>query len=243
MTSTLSFQCTAETVGENKLDETYVGDVDTPSYTAPLLPSSFSSTDRDGTTGVLTESALNARLESLNRLGIVPDHTQLTARIYTNKVTALLTNAKAEYCFYYSRYTSSLTYLMNGIKDATTATNSQQLQQAIQIRLNITKTLNRKINDLIQIMNRITAKMMTSHTTLQAEIADFNKNLKIQRDKLEEQNKIIQSNEGSMRLQKEMVKYSEQKGRYSDNLLKLYSFLNIVTLGLLVYVYKAAGEE
>jgi hypothetical protein len=40
-----------------------------------------------------------------------------------------------------------------------------------------------------------------------------------------------------------MVKYSEEKARYSDNLLKMYSFLNVVALGLLIYVYKAAGDE
>ena len=38
-----------------------------------------------------------------------------------------------------------------------------------------------------------------------------------------------------------MVKYTEEKGRYTDNLLKVYSVLNIVVLGLLVYVYKSAG--
>jgi hypothetical protein len=37
-----------------------------------------------------------------------------------------------------------------------------------------------------------------------------------------------------------MVKYSEEKARYTDNLLKLYSFLNVVALGLLVYVYRAS---
>ena len=38
-----------------------------------------------------------------------------------------------------------------------------------------------------------------------------------------------------------MVKYSEEKARHTDNLLKLYSFLNVVALGLLVYIYKAAN--
>jgi hypothetical protein len=48
------------------------------------------------------------------------------------------------------------------------------------------------------------------------------------------------SNEASTKLKKEMVKYTEEKGRYSDNLLRLYSFLNMVALGLLVYVYRAS---
>ena len=39
-----------------------------------------------------------------------------------------------------------------------------------------------------------------------------------------------------------MVKYTEEKSRYTNNLLKMYSVLNIVALSLLVYVYKSAGE-
>jgi hypothetical protein len=40
-----------------------------------------------------------------------------------------------------------------------------------------------------------------------------------------------------------MVEYTEEKSRYTDNLMKMYSVLNIVVVGLLVYVYKAAGDE
>ena len=89
----------------------------------------------------------------------------------------------------------------------------------------------------------MTKKMMASSDTLRKEIEEFNKNLRLKRDKLEEQNRVIQSNEATMRLQKAMVSYTEEKGRYSDNLLKMYSFLNIVALGLLIYVYKAAGDQ
>ena len=57
-----------------------------------------------------------------------------------------------------------------------------------------------------------------------------------------EQNKIISSTEGAIKIKKEMVKYTEEKARHSDNLLKLYGFLNIVVVGLLVYIYKASSE-
>jgi len=40
-------------------------------------------------------------------------------------------------------------------------------------------------------------------------------------------------------LYKEMEKYSRQKAAYTNNLLGLYSFLNITALGLLIYIYKA----
>ena len=64
-------------------------------------------------------------------------------------------------------------------------------------------------------MNAVTEKMLSSSRTLEAEIQAFNPKLREQRDKLEEQNKIIRSNEATMRIQKEMVKYTEEKSRYS----------------------------
>ena len=84
---------------------------------------------------------------------------------------------------------------------------------------------------------------MNSSSELKDDITRFTRELKDAKEKLEKQNDIIQSNEATMRIKKEMVKYTEEKARYSDNLLKMYSFLNVVALGLLVYVYKAAGDE
>ena len=44
------------------------------------------------------------------------------------------------------------------------------------------------------------------------------------------------------KIYKEMVSYTEEKAQYTDNLLKVYSFLNIIAVGLLLYIYKAADE-
>ena len=60
-------------------------------------------------------------------------------------------------------------------------------------------------------------------------------------EKLQYHNKILASSDATNILNKEMVKYTEEKARYNNNLLKLYSFMNIVALGLLVYVYKSAN--
>ena len=59
--------------------------------------------------------------------------------------------------------------------------------------------------------------------------------------KLINQGEIIKSSQGVTKINKEMMKYTEEKGRYTDNLLKMYSFLNIVTFGLLIYIYRAAN--
>jgi hypothetical protein len=231
----MAFTCPVETtLSPNQLTSIFPGE-------NALLPGSIAPTDRDGN-GMLKPAMLSDWIGRLEGAGILPSAKSSTAPAYVAKVTALLDAARKEYCFYDSRYRASLQYLFTGIRNAA-QNNSAEAKQVIDTRLQTTQVLNRKVNDLIQIMNAISEKMMASSNTLQAEIADFNKKLQSQRDKLEEQNAIIQSNEASMRLEKEMVKYSEEKARYSDNLLKMYSFLNIVALGLLVYVYKAAGDE
>lgn len=231
----MSFTCPVESnLSPNQLTETFPGE-------KRVLPSSILPTDRDGS-GMLNSSMLADWVSRLEGTGMIPSIKTSNSSTYVTKVTVLLNSAKQEYCFYDSRYRAALQYLFTGIRNSST-NNTEEAKRLVEIRLQTTQTLNRKVNDLIQIMNAITEKMMKSSTTLRAEIEEFKKNLRVKRDKLEDQNKIIQSNEASMQLEKEMVKYSEEKARYSDNLLKMYSFLNVVALGLLIYVYKAAGDE
>jgi hypothetical protein len=41
------------------------------------------------------------------------------------------------------------------------------------------------------------------------------------------------------KLYKEMERYSRQKANYTNNLLSLYSFLNLTALGMLFYIYRS----
>lgn len=231
----MSFKCPVETnIAPNQLNGDFTGQ-------KKLLPSSILPSDREQN-GMLNSSMLSDWISRLEGAGIIPNAKTSTSASYVSKVRELLENSKLEYCFYDARYRASLQYMFTAVRNAA-GNNSDETKQLIDSRLKISQTLNRKVNDLIQIMNRITEKMMKSSDTLQKEIEEFNKNLRKKKDQLEEQNKIIQSNEATMRLQKEMVKYSQEKASYSDNLLKLYSFLNIVAFGLLIYVYKAAGDS
>ena len=103
--------------------------------------------------------------------------------------------------------------------------------------------LNIRLNDLTQIMNGITESMLSTSDSISNEIQQFDKRIKALKGKLDAQNKIIMTGDTTTNIRKQMVKYTEEKAKYTDNLLSLYSFLNIVALGLLVYVYKAAGNE
>jgi len=205
-----------------------------------ILPSSASS-DRDGK-GLLNEATIKALISSLKGSGIVPVASRENADRYMDKQTVFFSNVQKEYCFYYSRYTYALEKLFNAVRQGY-QTNNEDTKATIQKYLKLTQSLNRKLNDFSQIVNAISVDMLSATSQMEAEIKEFNKQLQELRVKLEEQNKIISSNEATMKIGKEMVKFTEEKARNSDNMLKLYSFLNVVTLGLLVYIYKAAGDS
>jgi predicted oxidoreductase len=121
--------------------------------------------------------------------------------------------------------------------------NTDDKKAVVERYLDSTKMLNLRLNDLTQIMNAITEYMLTTSDNIQDEIVKYNKQIQAQKESLDKQNKIINTGDATTNIRKEMVKYTEEKAKYTDNLLKLYSFLNIVTLGLLVYIYKAADNE
>lgn len=204
-----------------------------------LLPSSPNgASDRDGD-GMLTATAVKGIIGNLKTSGILPTPTQSNADTFVKKQSDLLKNIQAEYCFYDARYKYSLGKLLSAIQQGYIA-NTGDAQSAVQKYLTSTQALNQRLNDLTQIINGVTEDMLSSSTNLEAEIKAFNKQITDQKKKLDNQNKILSSSQATTKLNKEMVKYTEQKARYTDNLLGLYSFLNIIALGLLVYVYKSS---
>lgn len=206
-----------------------------------ILPNTPNGSSDRESNGMLKESVVKEIVESLNRSGIVPRAETSNADEYPTKVKDLIENIKTEYCFYDSRYKYCLERALDAIRQGFQypSTNSNDLTNKY---LGFCQILTRRLNDLIQITNGITLQLLQSSDVLQNEINEFNKRINELRTQLEKQNQIIMSNEASTKLKKEMVKYTEEKGRYSDNLLRLYSFLNIVALGLLVYVYKASND-
>jgi len=204
---------------------------------------SSSGSERD-TNGMLKESEVTRIVELLINQKLIPsapvDVEQTEA--YLIKLNAFLVAVDMEYKFYDARYRYALGKLLPIIRQAYSAP-TEDTSTLIKLYLDYTQKLNRKVNDLTQLINAITDKLLHSSDSMQAQLSEFKKKLAIQRQNLDKQNKIITSSEAVTRLQKEMVKYSEEKSRYTDNLLKLYSFLNIVVLGLLFYVYRASGES
>ena len=227
--------CPANTaITDSELNQTY-GNGTQPG----LLPATPNGASDRETNGMLTGTAVQRIIGNLKSTGIIPTATSTNSEAYLKNQAALLKNIQAEYCFYDARYKYALQKLLQAIQQGYTA-NTQATQSAIQQYLTYTQTLNQKLNDLTQIINAVTDDMLSSTTNLQGEVAAYNAKMKDQQKKLMNQRNIISSSQAATKLNKEMVKFTEEKARYSDNLLKLYSVLNIVVLGLLVYVYRSS---
>lgn len=205
-----------------------------------LLPSSpYGTSDRSGD-GLLLESTLTRAVNSLKSQGVVPDGKKDKSDDFIIKQKAFLSSIKDEYCFYDSRYKYALQKLLNSVQQGY-QTNVGDVQQSIQTYLQYTQRLNQKVNDLTQIINAITNDMLSGTSEIDKQIKEFNKNIQNKQEQLEKQNKILSSQSAATNLNKEMVKFTEKKNKYTNNLLNLYGFMNIIALGLLVYVYRSSG--
>jgi hypothetical protein len=205
-----------------------------------ILPAEpYGQSDREGN-GLLTNNALLQIVSSLKSQNIIPVAATNSSDEFTAKQKAFLKQIEEEFCFYDSRYKYALQKLLNAIQQGYIA-NTSENQQLIQTYLQFTKQINQKLNDFSQVINAITNDMISTNQNLLGDIKKFNKDLSDKQSKLEDQSKVLKSNQATTLLNKQMVKFTEEKGRYTNNLLKMYSFLNIVALGLLIYVYRSAS--
>lgn len=198
----------------------------------------------DRSNGALTAKAVETIVTQLKSTGIVPraqGASDASGEAFQKKQAALLKSVQNEYCFYYSRYKYVLTKLLEAIRQGN-AESTPDKKQIVERYLAMTQSFNQKLNDLVQIMDAVARDMLATNTAMESEIYKVNQTLQQQKEKLAQQHNMIASGEAAKKLNREMVRYTEEKARYTDNLLTLYSALNIVALGLLIYVYKSSAD-
>jgi hypothetical protein len=146
----------------------------------------------------------------------------------------------AEFCFYHSRYTYAIQKVVESLRKETSPDALKTPPPRSAFYLKHAQHLHQKLMDFIQTYQGIRQALEDASQPVDPAMVTFSNDLQSQQGKLEAQQKVIRSNQAPAALYKQMVLYSEEKTRRSDNLLHLYTFLNVVALGLLVYVYKAA---
>jgi hypothetical protein len=231
---------------DTALQATFTSTNGSPSLMGSANLASAERTER----GLLTSSATMAAVKALKAQGLIPTPPKIDAtsvsetgpiEAYMKQDKTFVDNVKAEYCFYDGRYRYALQQLIKGLQQGYTDSNTTN-QKTIQNYLKITQGLNRTLNDMTQIMNQITQQRKQETKDQSTSINSLNQELVSRGTQLSAQNDILQKEQGAANLYKEMVKFTREKANYTNNMLALYSFLNITALGLLFYIYRSAGE-
>lgn len=155
----------------------------------------------------------------------------------TEKVT--MDGIKNEFCHYYNRYKYSLDDLFSVIattSSGSTLTSSQTL--TINTKLEKVKGFNTKLNDLVQITNYIATQRASEMGSENTDINALNTKITNTYGKLASHNATMRKETAIGDLRKQMVEFSQEKNLSANNLLAFYGFLNLVSIGLLFYIYR-----
>jgi hypothetical protein len=199
-----------------------------------ILPSvPYSTTDRT-VHGLLNSSALSTTIASFSQ----PAKGSKVSKGVTAPIS--VDDMIAEYCFYHARYTYAIEKIVENLRKESAPDALKTPPPRSAFYLKHAQYLHQQLMDFIQTVQGIRKALQDAAKPVEPAMATFSNDLQTQQGKLEAQQKVIRSNQAPAALYKQMVRYSEEKTRRSDQLLHLYTFLNVVALGLLVYVYKAA---
>lgn len=220
-----------------ELDALYAG----PSAVCPN-PSPPDSDRNQDQYKLLSNAAQTRIVNDLKARGIIPAPPAMNAQSidevigqYRDKLNALGESMKAEYCFYYSRYAYAIQQWINAIADrGSSQTDSISAYGSRSI------ALNRRLIDLTTIISAITKELYDTASKTSDSINSLNAQLDEQFGKLKKQAEVLQREAPEAEIKKRMVEFTKEKTKANDNLLSLYFFLDVVALGILFYVYKAA---
>lgn len=220
--------CSAAETAAFTLTDTTAADTNT------MLPTNSPERGADGN---MTEAALQTHIDALiaeNKLQHAPPTTAdgETIHAYLTADEAALQALQAEYCYYSVRYKYAIERIIEEAPKPQTGS-----QPAGPSWLSAARLLNQRITDILAIMRALATQRLTygsfSNTTA------LNAALAVRMKILSEQGNDLANPNANTALYKKMVDYTKQKGKANGNLVLLYTFMNLIALGMLFYVYRA----
>ena len=146
---------------------------------------------------------------------------------------ALFNQLQKEYCYYEQRYRYALTQFL------TKATSRNQSDNGpAQAMLGITKTLNLRLNSVLEIMNFLAQDRVVQVNMNKGSINQTNASINSKLGKLKQSYNFLTRDDAIVKTQKEMVRYTEEKNNYTSNQIAIWATLNIIALGSIIYVYR-----
>lgn len=220
------------------------------------------STSDVGSDGLLTAGGATRVIGELRTAGIIPTAPDLSKfntkvwsapdqnnvsgndqlAVYVSAQNTLIANIEVEYNYVKSYYEKAISCLVDAIKEFTSATNdtTRTTINNNQVTPYRSKSIefNRKLNLLLDVSRKISEQLLADSQGYQTTINSDNTEFTKRKTRLEEQAKILNSENSASELHKRMVEYSAEKNRAHNNLLTMYSCLNIVAIAMLFYIAK-----
>jgi hypothetical protein len=209
-----------------------------------VLPATALADSSRDANGILTAAALKTLVDGLISQGRIPqvpapaNTTKEALASFAVKDRAFNDTLRAEYCFYDSRYRYALQQMISKLQAGYNASDAN-LTAVLRSYVEATQSLNQKLNDLTQIAGEIAKRRLQQSTANNQDIQRLSADMNAKAAALRKQSEILNSQQGAANLYKEMVSYSKEKVKSTDNLLSLYSALNVVAIGMLFYIYKS----
>jgi hypothetical protein len=228
-----------------------------PAMTLTELQAVYPNTNRlvreipDMTNGLASEEWVRAHVLKLAGEGVIPDPGKASEvqsnpggapdalnplTSFVEKENTLQDSIRAEYCFYEKRYFSALDGFLQAIADASLKNNSQN---TVNQKLDLARTLNKKVILITQIANGIAKYRYTTSSQFQTDINSLNGKLRERATSLIEQNKILMRESAAADVNTRMVEYTLEKNKANQNLLTLYGILNVVAFSMIFYIARS----
>jgi len=194
----------------------------------------------DPKTGLITTDSIAAQVQTLMNNGTIPmvkpdDKGNYDMDALMTSDGMLYSNLQSEFCFYEKRYLYALNQFLQAatLRQATDAGPANDL-------LAVTQLLNKRANSVLQIISYLAQSRVTNIMSSKSGIDNLNTDINTKLAQLQAGYALLNRDDAILTTQKEMVRYTEEKNKYTNNRIAIWTALNVLALGAIFYVYQKA---
>lgn len=200
----------------------------------------------DPETNRIPASQLAAFVSALQNTGVIPSHTPTSSsrssmpQTDMDKLiaddTKFFISVRQEYCYYEARYKFALRRFL----ELSTSLDNSNNDAARQM-LSISTILNKKLNNLLEVITYVTESRVTNINSNKGEINSSNRKINGRLQELKTQYNLLARDNAMIETQKEMVKYTKEKNDYIINQITVFTALNAFAIGAVFAIWRAAA--
>lgn len=194
----------------------------------------------DMTTLQMPENAIQSYVNVLIAQGSIPatpidpgSGLPNTAAMATQD-SALQSAILSEYCYYESRYLYALRQFLNLATSGNDANNAQA-----KVMLMLSKSLNLKLNSLLEITNLLSKTRTLNTDALQSRINTSNTSIQATTATMNDQYKFLSRDNALLETQKEMIRYTKEKNEQVINQIALFTIMNAFAIGAIFAIVRS----